>query len=453
MTLSVAVVGAGPSGFYAAQALVDRKLDCRIDLIEALPTPFGLIRGGVAPDHQHTKRIAKTYEKTAEQAQVAFFGNVDAGHDIGIPELRALYDVVILAVGMPLDSALSIPGNDKKGVYGAAEFVGWYNGLPAVRDLDPLLDEKGVAVIGNGNVALDIARLLGKTRAETAITDMPDYALDAIHKSSVTDIHIFGRRGAADAKFTNVELREIGRLADCAPVVDADVLPTEITAEMSDRDKRLRERNIATLREYSDMDPAGKSRRIHFCFHAMPAEILGDDRVCGLRLQRAIIEDGKAVGTGAYYDVSCGTVIAAIGYRMKPLEGVRLEGGQGRVIHTDGRVEDGLYVVGWAKRGPTGVISSNKTDGQIAAEQIEEDFKEGSKPGRPALEESLRAKGVRWVSFEDWRELDEAEIAAAADGAPRRKLVDIDEMISLLDSKGRKAAVHLSASQSETKRA
>ena len=435
MTISVAIVGAGPSGFYAAQALVDRKIDCRIDLIEALPTPYGLIRGGVAPDHQHTKRIAKAYEKTAEQPQVAYFGNVNAGHDIGIPEFRALYDAVILAVGMPLDSGLNIPGNDKKGVYGAAEFVGWYNGLPAARDLDPLLDEKCVAIIGNGNVALDIARLLGKTRAETAITDMPDYALDAIHQSAVTDIHVFGRRGPADAKFTNVELREIGRLADCTPVVDAQVLPLEITADMSDRDKRLRERNIATLRDFSVMDPAGKSRRIHFCFHAMPSEILGDHRVRGLRLQRAIIENGKAVGTGTYFDVPCGTVIAAIGYRMEPLEGVPLESGRGRIIHTDGRVEDGLYVVGWAKRGPTGVISSNKVDGHDVAGQIDEDFKEGAKPGRPAFEEHLRARGVRWVGFDDWQELDKAEIAAAADGAPRKKLVDIDEMISLLNRK------------------
>jgi len=436
MTISVAVVGAGPSGFYAAQSLVDRELDCRIDMIEALPTPYGLIRGGVAPDHQHTKRITKTYEQTATQPQVNFYGNVSVGRDVAISELRALYDAVILAVGMPLDSGLEIPGAQLKGVYGAAEVVGWYNGHPASRDLDPLLDGKCVAVIGNGNVALDIGRLLGKTRAETAITDMPGYALEAIQNSPVTDIHIFGRRGPADAKFTNVELREIGRLADCAPIVDGQGLPDEITGEMSDRDKRLRERNIATLRDYSEMDPAGKSKRIHFCFHSMPVEILGEDRVRGIRLQRAIVKDGKAIGTDHFYDVPCGAVIAAIGYRMEPLEGVSLDGGH--VVHTDGRIERGFYVVGWAKRGPIGVISSNKPDGQLAAGQVDEDFDAGSKPGRLAFEEHLNARGVRWVGFDEWRELDKAEMAAATNSAPRKKIVDVEDMISLLDEKGRK---------------
>ncbi len=436
MTISVAIVGTGPSGFYAAQALLEKGVDCRIDLIDTLPTPFGLIRGGVAPDHQHTKRITRTYEEIAAQPTVNFYGNVEAGRDISILELRSLYDAVVLAIGMPMDRGLDLIGGAKKGVYGAAEFVGWYNGHPAYRQLNPLLDDKRVAVIGNGNVALDIGRVLCKTRDEMAKTDIPGYAVEAIQGSPITDIYIFGRRGPAEAKFTNVELREIGQLADCAPMVDPEEIPDEIPGEMSDRDRRLRMRNIETFRSFAAMDPAGKRKRLHFCFRSMPAQILGNDRVEGLRLQRTIVENGEAVGTGQYYDVPCGAVIAAIGYRMGPLQGVPMDIRRGVVINNDGRVASGLYVVGWARRGPTGVISSNKPDGDAAAAHIAADIAKPEKPGRAAFEEHLRARGVRWVTFEDWKFIDEAEVAAAQEGAPRKKFVDVEAMIGLIE-KGR----------------
>ncbi len=433
MTISIAIVGAGPSGFYAAQSLVDRGLDCRIDLIEALPTPYGLIRAGVAPDHQHTKRIIRNYAATGTEAQVNFYGNVAVGRDVSVLELRSLYDAVVLAIGMPMDRGLNLVGGYKKGVYGAAEFVGWYNGHPAYRDLDPMLEDKRIAIIGNGNVALDIGRLLVKTREEMAVTDMPDYAIDKIQNSPITDVYIFGRRGPTEAKFTNVELREIAQLADCAPIVDPDEIPDECPADLSDRDRRLCERNLATFRAFSEMDPSGKSKRLHFHFRSMPIEIIGDDRVEGLRLQRTVIEDGEAMGTGRYYDVLCGTIIAAIGYRMGPLEGVPLDGRSGVVINTDGKVDDGFYVVGWAKRGATGVISSNKPDGEMVAERIATEVTRGEKAGRPAFEEQLSSRGTRWVSFEDWRDIDEAEVAAADDGAPRKKFVSVDDMMTFLD--------------------
>ncbi|MDX9862872.1 MAG: FAD-dependent oxidoreductase [Rhodospirillales bacterium] len=433
MTISVAIVGTGPSGFYAAQALLESGMDCRIDLIDTLPTPFGLIRGGVAPDHQHTKRVTRTYEQIASQPAVNFYGNVEAGRDITILELRSLYDAVILAIGMPMDRALDLIGGAKKGVYGAAEFVGWYNGHPAYRALDPLLDDRRVAVIGNGNVALDIGRVLCKTRDEMAATDIPDYAVEAIQNAPVTDIFIFGRRGPAEAKFTNVELREIGMLADCAPMVDPEELPDEIPGEMSDRDRRLRMRNIETFRSFSVMDPSGKSKRLHFCFRSMPVEILGNERVEGLRLQRTVIQNGEAVGTGSYYDTPCGTVIAAIGYRMGPLQGVPLDIRRGVVINEDGRVAPGLYVVGWAKRGPTGVISSNKPDGDAIAAHIAADITTAGKLGRAGFEEHLRARNVRWVTFGDWKFIDEAEVAAAQTGAPRKKFVDVEAMIGLVE--------------------
>lgn len=434
MTISVAIVGTGPSGFYTAQALIEKGIDCRIDLIDTLPTPFGLIRGGVAPDHQHTKRVTRTYEEIATQPTVNFYGNVEAGRDISILELRALYDAVVLAIGMPMDRGLDLIGGAKKGVYGAAEFVGWYNGHPAYRDLDPLLDDKRVAVIGNGNVALDIGRVLGKSRAEMAKTDMPDYAIDAIQNAPIADVYIFGRRGPAEAKFTNVELREIGQLAECAPMVDPEELPDEIPGDMSDRDRRLRMRNIETFRSFAAMNPEGKRKRLHFCFRSMPVEILGRDRVEGLRLQRTVVENGEAVGTGQYYDIACGTVIAAIGYRMGPLQGVPLDVRRGVVINANGRVAPGLYVVGWARRGPTGVISSNKPDGDAVAAHIAADIATPGKPGRLAFEDHLRARGVRWVTFDDWKFIDEAEIAAAQEGAPRKKFVEVETMIGLLET-------------------
>ncbi|MCG8547369.1 MAG: FAD-dependent oxidoreductase, partial [Alphaproteobacteria bacterium] len=217
MSLNVAVVGSGPSGFYTVAALLKSGVECRIDILERLPTPFGLIRGGVAPDHQKTKNVWRAYEKSALHHVVNYYGNVEVGRDVTIDELRAMYDAVVLAVGSPLDRKLGIPGEDKIGVVGSAAFVGWYNGHPDFRDLNPDLNVEGVVVVGNGNVAVDCARVLGKTPEEMATTDLTDYAAEAIHASPLTDIYMCGRRGPIEAKFTNVELREMGQLEDCAP--------------------------------------------------------------------------------------------------------------------------------------------------------------------------------------------------------------------------------------------
>ena len=435
MPISVAIVGAGPSGFYTAQALIKRGLDCRIDVIETLPTPFGLIRAGVAPDHQHTKQVSRTYERTATEGDVAYFGNVELGRDVSLAELRRMYDAVVLATGAPLDRGFSLLGGDKRGIYGAAEFVGWYNGHPAHRDLDPDLGVAAAAVIGNGNVALDVGRVLTKTAEEMRVADLPPYAATAIHRSPLTDVFMFGRRGPVEAKFTNVELREIGRLADCAPVVDPAQIPDAVTGEMSDRDRRLTERNLATLRSFAELSAEGKGKRLHFLFCSMPVEILGTDRVEGVRFERTVVEDGQAIGTGAFFEVPCGVVVAAIGYRMAPIDGVPIDGRRGIVVNTDGRVDDGLYVVGWAKRGPSGVISTNKPDGDLVAGYVADDVAAGAKPGRPALETHLADAGVAWITFDDWKEIDAAEVAAAPDGAPREKLVRVEDMLSVVGRK------------------
>ena len=434
MTVSIAIIGAGPSGFYAAESLVKSGLDCEIDLIEGLPTPYGLIRFGVAPDHEKTKRVARAYERTASGERVRYYGNVEIGRDLSLEELRDLYDAVVLAVGAPLDRGLEIPGSDKKGVYGAAAFVGWYNGHPDFCDLNPDLNVESAAIIGNGNVALDLARVLVKTPGEMAKTDLPAEVGQAIHGSPLKDVHLFGRRGPVEAKWTNVELREMGRLENALPVVDMDQVPEAVEGKFSSRDQRLKEKNLATIRAFPEVEAAGKAKRIHFEFFASPLEVRGGERIEALVLERTKLQDGRAIGTGQTFEVPCGLLISAIGYRTKFMEEIVYDEGRGIVKSDKGRVATGLYVVGWAKRGPTGVIGSNKPDGDLVARQITEDISSGDKPGRRAFDDLLAERHVRWVSFSDWKAIASAEIAAAPPGAPRRKLIRVKEMLAVLDT-------------------
>lgn len=433
MTINVAVIGSGPSGFYTVDALLKGNPDVRVDMIERLPTPFGLIRGGVAPDHQTTKKVSRVYEKTALSDRVDYFGNVEVGRDVSLEELKGMYDAVVLAVGAPRDRKLGIPGEDKTGVFGSADFVGWYNGHPDFTDLQPDLNTSTVVVIGNGNVAVDAARVLVKTDEEMTDTDIADHAANAIKASPITDVYMVGRRGPIEAKFTNVELREMGKLDNCTPIIDASQLPETVEGEWSDRDLRLKERNLATMKEFPDVDSNGKSKRVHFTFYAKPIEILGGDTVEGIRMEHTRVEDGRSVGTGEFFEIECGLVIPAIGYYSEPFPGAPFDDANGIVVHDEGRVGDGVYAVGWIKRGPTGVIGTNKPDGEIAATQIFEDVSDGTKPGHEALAALLKERNVRVVTYEDWKEIEAAEVASAKPGAPRRKLVTVDNMIETLD--------------------
>ncbi len=432
MPLKVAIVGSGPSAFYTAEALIRSDTDCQIDMIERLPTPFGLVRGGVAPDHQSTKRVARKYEQTALSDRVRYYGNIIVGEDVTIQELRKCYDAVVLATGMPADRPLEILGADKKNVIGSSAFVGWYNGLPNFCDLDPDLDTPAVAVIGNGNVALDFARVLVKTEAEMVESDLPNYAAEKIHSSPISDVYVFGRRGPVECKFTNVELREMGHLESCVPVVDPTQLPDHISEGLSKRDERLKEKNLSSFREFSAFDPSSKTKRVHFRFYSNPVEILGDEKAEGLKLEKTEVISGKAIGSGEFFEVACGLVVYAIGYTAEPISGVRLDPIAGTLANTDGRVDDGLYVVGWLKRGPTGVIGTNKHDGDEIAQHICKDFSKSRKQGREAFELILREHGVRWVSYKDWQKIDKEEIANAPLGAPRKKFVTIEDMLSVL---------------------
>ncbi len=435
MPISVAIVGSGPAGFYTAEALASSGDDVSVDFIERLPTPYGLIRGGVAPDHETTKNVQRKYEKTAQRPQVRFYGNVELGRDVSLDELRGMYDAVVLAVGAPRDRALGIPGEDKKGVFGSADYVGWYNSHPDFRDLNPDLNVQAAVIVGVGNVAIDVARLLSRSAEELAATDLADYAEKAIIASPVKDIWILGRRGPIEAKFTNVELREMGKLAESVPLVKAEQLPDSV-GDLPDREKRLKERNLETLREFVARKPDEKPKRVHFEFYAAPVEILGGDRVEGLRVERTRVDGGRAVGTGETFDIPCGLVVAAIGYRSNGVPGAPFDDRQGIVPNDDGRVAEGLYAVGWIKRGPTGVISSNRPDGVTVAQHIHDDFAggaKGSKPGRPALEKLLAERKARIVGFADWKKLEAAEIAAGGGKRPRKKFDAVADMLACLD--------------------
>jgi ferredoxin--NADP+ reductase len=436
MPVSVAIVGAGPAGFYTAEALLDKLPGVQIDLIEKLPTPYGLIRAGVAPDHQTTKNVARKFEQTAQRESVQYFGNVEVGRDVQLAELRKLYDAVVLAIGSAGDRYLGIPGEDKEGVYGSAVFVGWYNGHPDFRDLNPRLDTAAAVVVGNGNVALDIARVLVKTRAEMQASDIPPYSAEAIYASPLKDVYILGRRGPLEAKFTNVELRELGTLDDADPIVDSADLPLKANLAAG-KAGRLQEKNLATLQEFSSRGRGAKSKRVHFRFNALPRECLGDDQVEGLRFERSRVEQGSAVGTGQYGVIRCGLVVIAIGYRATPIPGVPFDPDRGLVPNMDGRVAPGLYAVGWAKRGPSGVIATNRPDGVVCSDQISAEMGTAErrgveKPGRDGLERLLAERNVTVVSFADWQQIDAAEIAAGGGKAPRRKFTTLDEMLGFI---------------------
>jgi ferredoxin--NADP+ reductase len=434
MTPSVAVVGSGPGGMYIVQGLLDKLPGCRVDVIDKLPSPFGLIRFGVAPDHQTTKRVSRAFANTLQSDGVRFLGNIEVGRDVSIEELQSIYDVVVLAYGAPYDNRLGIPGEDKKNVFGSNAFVGWYNCHPEFLDLNPDLDIKAAAVIGLGNVAVDVARVLAKTKKEMSVTDLAPYAGEAIEKSPIEDIYIFGRRGPVEGAFTNVELREMGHLENCAPILDPDQLPEEVVAPyLSDRDLRLRIKNVETLRSFLDVSPEGKKKRLHFTFFASPVEILGSDRVEGLRLEKTRVEDGRCIPTGETFDIECGMVITCVGSRAEPIDGVPFDDRRGIVVHEDGEVRPGLYAAGWVKRGAVGTIGTNKNDSLAVVDRIVSNLTSADHPGPAKMDALLQERGARAVSFPEWQIIDRLEEEAAEPGAPRRKFITPADMLTALD--------------------
>lgn len=424
----IAVIGSGPAGYYTAEACQKQfGEDVRVDIIDRLPVPFGLIRSGVAPDHQSIKGVSRRYEAVALTDTVRFVGNVTVGKDVTIPELMQLYDAVVLATGAPFDRPLEVPGADLPGVTGSAAFVGWYNGHPDFADLNPPLGGPGAVVIGNGNVALDVARLLAKTRAEFAGSDIVSPALDALTSSGIETITLLGRRGPHQIAMTPKELGELGELARAVPVVDAADFPPVLDDAMLEPGHR---KSVTHLRNFAAAN-VDKPVHIIFDFFAMPVRIEGDGRAERVIVERTRLDErGAAVGTGETYAIPASLVVSCIGYRTPKIQGVPYDDRAGRFANDEGRVLPGLYAVGWARRGPTGTIGTNRPDGFAIAEKIAEDAPGGSgKAGRPGLDALLSSRNVDVVTFRDWQKIDAAEIAGARSDSPREKFTSVAGML------------------------
>jgi ferredoxin--NADP+ reductase len=445
--LRVAIVGSGPGGFYAAEALLAASDPAvEVDVFEALPAPFGLVRYGVAPDHPKIKNVIERYQKTAEHPSFAFFGNTEVGRDISVEEMRRHYDTIVLASGAQTDRRLGIPGEDLPGSYTATEFVAWYNGHPAYQERVFDLSCERAVVIGHGNVAVDVARILAKTVDELARTDITARALEALAASKVREVRMVGRRGPVQAAFTPVELKELGELADCDAVVDpADLeLNDASRAELDVLKWRDAKKNYDLLVGFAARRPSGRSRRLVIDFYRGPRELRGASRVEAVVLERNALagEPGRqrAVGSGRLEDLACGALFRSVGYRGVPVAGVPFDEKAGVVPNVEGRVTrdgvpvPGLYVVGWIKRGPSGVIGTNKPDATETVRHVLADaprLPPCPEPSRAAVLDLLASRGVRVVSYPDWCRIDAAEVArGAVAGKPREKFVDVGEMLS-----------------------
>jgi ferredoxin/flavodoxin---NADP+ reductase len=453
--IRIAIVGAGPAGFYAAGHVLKDSETIEVDMFERLPTPWGLVRSGVAPDHPKIKSVTRIYEKTAAHPRFRLFGNVELCKDISREDLLEHYHAIVYATGSPTDRPLGIPGEDLPGSHAATDFVGWYNGHPDFSDHEFDLSCKRAVVIGNGNVAIDVARMLTLSKEELVCTDTADHAIEVLDESEIEEIVLVGRRGPAQAVFTNPELLELGELKDADVVVDADELERALRVPDPNMEPTA-ERNVKILREYATRtlsDAATESgrprRRIVLRFLLSPVEIHGDEQgvkeVVFARNELVADDDGRlrAKDTGERETISAGLVMRAIGYRGVPLPGVPFDersatiaNDGGRVVGPDGPLR-GEYAVGWIKRGPSGVIGTNKKDAQETVDALLADVAEGTSndPGQPsaeAVEQLLRERVSDLVTYEGWSEIDRHEQALGEpQGRPRVKLTRIDELLKV----------------------
>ena len=447
--LRVAIVGSGPAGFYAAGHLLKSKshpdLCVQVDMFDRLPTPWGLVRAGVAPDHPNIKAVSRVYEKTADHPEFRFYGNVELGRDLSHDDLTDRYHAVIYAVGAQTDRRMGIPGEDLPGSWAATEFVAWYNGHPDYRDLEFDLSAERAVVVGNGNVAADVARMLALTREELAETDVADHALEVLAESNVTEIVVLGRRGPAQAAFTNPELLELGDMTDADVFVDpgdAELDPLSKAFIESDAAHTTAKKNVGILGGYATREPLGKRRRIVLRFLVSPVEILGDERVEGIRIVRnELVEDEtgavRARATEVTEELRCGVVFRSIGYRGTRVEGVPFDESRCVIPNDRGRVLErtGEYAVGWIKRGPTGIIGTNKRDAQETVDVLLEDLDAGnlaapSDPDRDSLDALVAERQPEAVSYAGWQAVDLAEREAGEPhGRPRVKLCSFEELL------------------------
>jgi ferredoxin/flavodoxin---NADP+ reductase len=451
--LRIAIIGAGPAGLYAAERLLRQDgLVLTIDVLNRFPAPFGLVRDGVAPDHQPIKAVARIFDQVLADPRVRYFGNVTYGVDVHHRELRRLYHQLVYAVGAQADRRMSIPGEDLPNSLPAISFVGWYNGHPDYRDLPVDLSCERAVVVGNGNVAMDVSRILAASPETLATTDMADHALEALRRSRVREVVVLGRRGPAQASFTTPEIRELGRLEGVDVVVDPEDLRLDEASRAELAEDRTAKANLKILRGYAARTDRAASRRILLRFLASPVEIVGaDGRITALRVERneLVVDPNGALrskGTGEVETIQAGLVLRSIGYRTVPIESVPFDHATstinniaGQVVHPNtGEVIRGEYVVGWAKRGPTGLIGNNRPDSAATVEAMLDDLPllrgSGDDDRDPVgIEALLRDRGVDYVTYRDWQVLDAHEVAAGrAQGRPRVKVTSVPEMMAVI---------------------
>ena len=446
--LRVAVVGSGPAAFYAAGHLLDTQHGAQVDMVERLPTPWGLVRFGVAPDHPKLKDVSRVYEKIAQKPGFRFLGNVEVGRVVTHEELRGLYDAVVYAVGAQTDRRLGIPGEDLSGSWSATEFVAWYNGHPDFQDLGFDLSGERAVVVGNGNVALDVARMLALTREELSPTDTTDPAIEAIAEAGIREIVVLGRRGPVQASWTPPELQEMGELAGADIIVDPAELELEPASEAElERATPIVRRNMDVLREFASRRPEGKPRSVRLRFRVSPVAILGEEHVEAVEIARNRLEADasgrvQALPTDEREVIHCGVVFRSVGYHGIALPGLPFDEAAGTMPNVGGRVVDesgvpipGLYCAGWIKRGPTGVIGTNKKDATETIDLVLEDSATGLLPRSDAeplaLDALLAERGIDVVMYAGWEAIDRRERErGAGQGRPRVKLATWDELLA-----------------------
>jgi ferredoxin/flavodoxin---NADP+ reductase len=450
--LRVAVVGSGPAAFYAAAALLSSEdPSAEVDMVERLPTPWGLVRLGVAPDHPQLKSVSKAFEKIAGRPGFRFLGNVEVGRDITHDELARLYDAVVYAVGSQTDRRLGIPGEDLPGSWAATELVAWYNGHPDYQHLEFDLSHERAIVIGNGNVALDVARMLALTQEELAPTDTTDEAIAAIVSSGIREIVVLGRRGPVQAAWTSTELGEMGDLAGADVLVDPTELELDPVSEQElEAASNVVQRNVEILREFASRSVSGKPKAVRLRFRVSPVAILGDDRVGGVEIVHNRLEPDesgsvRAAPTEEREVVPCGIVFRSVGYRGIGIPGVPFDESSGTVPNDEGRVLDengtpipGLYCAGWIKRGPTGVIGTNKKDATETVALLLDDAREGRLPkrGEGTIDDLLADRGAEVVMYAGWEAIDAVERSRGEpQGRPRVKLHSWDELLAAARSR------------------
>ncbi|KQY54239.1 MULTISPECIES: FAD-dependent oxidoreductase [unclassified Nocardioides] len=438
MTLRVAIIGGGPAGIYAADLLTKSGTDVSVDVLERLPAPFGLVRYGVAPDHPRIKEIVKALQRVLSKPEVRFLGNVTYGVDCKLDDLRAFYDAVVIATGAMSDRDLGIPGEELPGSYGAADFVSWYDGHPDV-PRDWPLEARHVAVVGAGNVALDVARVLAKTGEEMLATDVPANVHAGLVAKQATDVHVFARRGPAYAKFSPLELRELAHSPNVDVVVHAEGFEVDDASMEHIAANKQAKMVLNTLSNWVGRDPGDKPHRIHLHFLEQPVEILGEESVTGFRTERTrLVGDGGVEGTGEFTDWDVQAVYRAVGYRSTQVADLPFDtraavipNDEGRVLDLDGDPIPGTYVTGWIKRGPVGLIGHTKSDAaQTVGHLVEETTATAPERDPAAVNAYFAERGVDVVEFENWERLDAHEIALGeAEGRTRVKVVEREEML------------------------